>query len=163
MLRFLMVFTFLGIAFAPDGTFAQEDRLTHNSYHNVQWGVEEREVWRVIEEWNNAFARNDVETYFGFIDDEITVLTPGNPYRVEGKPDDREEFEFGLLKGYSSVALFQEMQPLVVAMGDTAFATYFNRGYYGPDGGGAMIYLKETNVLIKRADGWKIIHVHVSK
>ena len=162
MLRILMVFVFLGGVSSLDAAFAQQDALVNNPYHNVQWGDEEREVWRVIEEWNAAFSRNDVNTYFGFVDDEITVLVPGNPYRVEGIFDDREEFEFGVAKGYSRVSLFHEMQPLVVVKGDMAFVSYFNSGYYGPEGGGKMIYLKETDVLVKRDDGWKIIHIHVS-
>ncbi|HEY7460648.1 MAG TPA: hypothetical protein VIC59_02075, partial [Gemmatimonadota bacterium] len=49
----------------------------------------EAEVLEVIEAFNAAFARNDPATYFSFIDDDITVLTPSNPYRVEGLRDDR--------------------------------------------------------------------------
>lgn len=140
---------------------AQDAFETHPAFQ-AGWTDEQREVWRVIEDWNNAFEANDPERYFEFIDPEITVLTPPNPYRIEGLPIDRREYVFGINRGYSRVALFQELQPHVVVHGDMAFATYFNRGWYGPDEAGAMAYLKETNVLIRRDDEWKILHIHVS-
>jgi hypothetical protein len=66
----------------------------------------EKEVLQVIEDFNGAFARNDVEKYFSYIDPEVTVITPSNPYRVEGIHDDREEFENSL---HTGVSYFQEM------------------------------------------------------
>jgi len=95
-----------------------------------------------------------------FIDEDITVLTPANPYRVEGIPDDREEFEWGIRTGKSRVGYFQEMQPRVQIYGDVAVVTYFSRGSYGPEE--TVAYLKETDVLVRRGDGWRIVHIHVS-
>jgi ketosteroid isomerase-like protein len=120
------------------------------------------EVWAVVTAFNRAFAANDPERYFSFVDDAITVLTPGNPYRVEGLPADREEFEFGLRAGYSRVGYFQEMQPHVAVFGNVALATYFSRGHYGPEGASRALYLKETDVLVRRPAGWRIVHIHVS-
>jgi ketosteroid isomerase-like protein len=120
----------------------------------------EREVLEVIEAFNRAFAANDPDTYFTFIDEDITVLTPANPYRVEGIPDDREEFEWGIRTGKSRVGYFQEMQPRVQIYGDVAVVTYFSRGSYGPEE--TLAYLKETDVLVRRGDGWRIVHIHVS-
>lgn len=143
---------------------ADVDGLTHNPHHMADWTEAQREVWQAIEIWNRAFAENNVEAYFQYISDDITVLTPSNPYRVEGKPDDREEFEFGIRLAYNKVGIFQEMMPLVRVYGDTAFATYFSRGYYGEAStGGTMAYLKETDVLRRINGKWKIVHVHVSK
>jgi ketosteroid isomerase-like protein len=122
----------------------------------------EAEVLEVIEAFNTAFARNDPATYFSFIDDDITVLTPSNPYRVEGLRDDREEFEYGLANGRGRVGYFQELQPHVQRYGDVAVVTYFSRGSYGPGGAEQVLYLKETDVLVKRPTGWKIVHIHVS-
>ncbi len=122
----------------------------------------EAEVWRVIKEFNRAFAGNDPEAYFQFIDEHITVLTPSNPYRVEGIADDREEFEYGLRVGATRVGYFQELQPNVQVVGDVAVATYFSRGNYGPEGSARTAYLKETDVLVKRNGVWKIAHIHVS-
>ena len=144
-----------------NGVEAQQEFETDPAFQNG-WSEEQLEVWRVIEKWNNAFETNDSESYFEFIDPEITVLTPPNPYRIEGLPLDRREYEFGIVRGYSKVSLFQELQPHIVVHGDMAYATYFNRGWYGPDDAGKMAYLKETNVLIRRDGHWKIIHIHVS-
>lgn len=122
----------------------------------------EREVWQVIEAFNRAFATGDVERYFSFVDDTITVLTPSSPYRVEGIGDDREEFEWGLRAGNGKVGYFQELQPLVRVSGEMAFATYYSRGSYGSEGAEKTLYLKETDVLMRRAGAWKITHIHVS-
>lgn len=125
------------------------------------WSAAQREVWRTVEDWNDAFEANDVPRYFSFIDRDITVLTPANPFRVDGVDADRREFEHGLSKGYGRVSLFQEFQPRVVVAGDMAFATYYNRGWYGAEGS-KMIYLSETDILVRRGSAWKIAHIHVS-
>ncbi|HEY7124867.1 MAG TPA: nuclear transport factor 2 family protein [Ktedonobacterales bacterium] len=122
----------------------------------------EQEVWQVVEAFNRAFASNDAERYFTFIADEITVLTPSNPYRIEGIADDREEFEWGLRAGTGKVAYFQELQPQVRVYGQVAVVTYYSRGAYGGETSGKVLYLKETDVLVKQKQGWKIVHIHVS-
>jgi ketosteroid isomerase-like protein len=137
---------------------AEEDMDTVNELQDPT----QREVWKTVEEFNQAFAANDPERYFALIDAEITVLVPGSPYRVDGVLDDREEFEFGLREGYSRVGYFQELQPKVQVFGDTAVATYYSRGSYGPEGKARTLYLKETDVLVKRAGRWKLAHIHVS-
>ena len=120
----------------------------------------ESEVWEVIKQFNRAFASNDPDSYFKFIDEQITVITPSNPYRVEGLEADRAEFEYGLQTGKTRVGYFQEMQPKVQVYGDVAVVTYFSRGTYGPETKTA--YLKETDVLVKRDGRWQIVHIHVS-
>ena len=133
-----------------------------SDYSQASWGEDQRAVWQVIVRWNRAFAENDVERYFEFIDQNITVLTPGNPYRVEGIIDDRNEFEFGLSTGRSEVGFFQMMQPLIRVFGDMAIVTYFSRGYYGSDNGN-ILYFKETDVLNLQDGNWKIVHIHLSE
>ncbi|MFB3081903.1 MAG: nuclear transport factor 2 family protein [Gammaproteobacteria bacterium] len=133
-----------------------------SDYSQASWGEDQRTVWQVIVRWNRAFAENDVERYFEFIDQNITVLTPGNPYRVEGIIDDRNEFEFGLSTGRSEVGFFQMMQPLIRVFGDMAIVTYFSRGYYGSDNGN-ILYFKETDVLALQDGNWKIVHIHLSE
>jgi ketosteroid isomerase-like protein len=122
----------------------------------------ELEVWQTVQEFNRAFAANDPDRYFEYIDPEIVVLTPGNPYRIEGLEHDRQEFEFGLREGYSRVGYFQELQPKIQCFGEVAVVTYYSRGYYGPEGKARTAYLKETDVLVRRETGWKIVHIHVS-
>jgi ketosteroid isomerase-like protein len=142
---------------------AEPPPALHNTLQARALSTEEAAVWKVVEEWNAAFAANDVDRYFSFLDPEVVVLTASNPYRVEGRPDDRAEFTFGLDRGYSRVGYFEEVAPLVRIIGDVAIVTYFNRGYYGPPDGGQMTYLKETDVLARRGGEWRIVHIHVSR
>ena len=121
---------------------------------------EQAEVWQTITAFNQAFAANDVDTYFSYIDEDLVVIIPSAPYRIEGKAADREEFEYSLSQGKTRIGYFQELQPLVRVFGDTAYVTYHSRGSYGPEG--RVIYLKETDILVKRVGGWKIVHIHVS-
>lgn len=118
------------------------------------------EVWEVVRAFNRAFLQNDADAYFRLVDPEITVMTPSNPYRVDGIEADRSEFEAGLRSGATRVHFFQEMQPMVQIHGDTAVVTYFSRGSYGPTERTA--YFKETDVLVRRDGGWRVVHVHVS-
>jgi ketosteroid isomerase-like protein len=122
----------------------------------------ENDVLHVIEAFNRAFAENDAERYFSHVDRDITVITPSNPYRVDGIDADRAEFEAGLRSGATRVHFFQELQPKVQLLGDAAVVTYYSRGSYGPPGAAKTAYLKETDVLARRDGRWKVVHVHVS-
>jgi hypothetical protein len=64
--------------------------------------------------------------------------------------------------GATRIGYFQEMQPHVQVYGDTAIVTYFSRGSYGVAERAKTVYLNETDVLTRRSDGWKIVHIHVS-
>jgi ketosteroid isomerase-like protein len=89
------------------------------------------EVLNTIKAWNDAFAKNDPSTYFQFIHEDITLFLPSCPFRIDGKQDDREEFEYSLKKGWTRVGYFQELQPKIEVTGNTAIVTYHNRGTYG--------------------------------
>lgn len=123
----------------------------------------EKEVLATVKAWNDSFTSNDNETYFTYIHDDLTLFIPSSPYRIDGKQDDKDEFDWSLSKSRTKVHFFQEMQPKIQIFGNTAIVTYHNRGAYGPDGSEQIYYLKETNVLIKENEKWKIIHIHTSK
>jgi ketosteroid isomerase-like protein len=123
----------------------------------------EREVLEVVKAWNDSFSNNDPATYFTYIHDDLTLFIPSSPYRIDGKQDDKDEFEWSLSKSRTKVHFFQELQPIVQVYDNTAVVTYYNRGAYGPDGNEQIYYFKETNVLVKENDKWKIVHIHVSK
>ena len=123
---------------------------------------EQQEVLQTVREWNNSFSANDPETYFRFIHDNVTLFLPASPYRIEGKQDDREEFEYSLKKGWTRVGYFQELQPNVQVIGNTAIVTYHNRGTYGMGESEKTVNLKETDILVKEDGKWKVIHIHVS-
>ncbi len=124
----------------------------------------EKEVFDVIKAFNKAFAANDVAIYFSFIHENITLFIPSSPYRIEGKIDDKEEFVWSLERERTKVGFFQELQPKVQILNKfTALVTYHNRGAYGAEENENILYFKESNLLIKENEQWKIIHIHVSK
>ncbi len=138
-----------------------QETVVSESDSQSNWSAEQRNVWAVVVDWNKAFARNDGDAFFAHVHDDITVISPSNPYRVEGIRDDREGYDFELASGGSRVNFFQVMQPLVRVYGEMAVVTYFSRGYYGPDGG-VIGYFKETDVLENEDGQWKITHIHLS-
>jgi len=121
---------------------------------------ERQEVLRTITEWNDHFANNRTEEYFGFLSDDVTLFIGSSPYRIDGIKRDREEFEYSLGKGWTTVGYFQMLQIDIRVYGETAVATYHTRGNYGVDP--KVVYVKETNVLVKENGAWKIVHIHVS-
>jgi ketosteroid isomerase-like protein len=163
--RLLVASALIGSLLLPASMNAKEDQNTvsSESMKTARMTAEEREVWSVVEAFNRAFAGNDPERYFTFIDEDIVVIIPSSPYRIEGIRDDREEFEYSLRAGATRVGYFQELQPLVQVFGDTAVVTYYSRGAYGPEGSATTAYLKETDVLVKKNGKWKIVHIHVSR
>jgi ketosteroid isomerase-like protein len=122
----------------------------------------EQAVWDVILAFNDAFEKNDVERYFSYMDENLVVITPSNPYRIVGIPLDREGFEYYLKLGAGRVNFFQNLEPHFFINGDTAVVSYYTRGSYGVDAGIKTAYYKETDVLVKRGESWKIVHIHVS-
>jgi ketosteroid isomerase-like protein len=122
----------------------------------------EKSVWNTILAFNDAFAKNDAERYFGYMDEALVVITPSNPYRIEGIPLDREGFEYYIKLGTGRVNYFQSLEPHIFINGDTAVVSYYSRGSYGTEPQVKTAYYKETDVLVKRGDSWKIVHIHVS-
>lgn len=122
-----------------------------------------KEILETIATWNHCFRGNEAENYFSYIHDDLTLFTPSNPYRIDGKQDDREEFEWSLRNSRSKVQFFQQLQTHVQLYDNTAVVTYYTRGVYGSELNPPMLYLKETDVLVKEDGKWKIVHIHVSK
>jgi len=164
-MRWWIVTLALGAIAAGAGQAAArgETQMPTTAAEQARMSPAEAEVWEVIEAFNKAFADNNPDLYFTFIDEEIVVIIPSSPYRIEGLADDREEFEFSLRKGSTRVGYFQELQPLVRVYGDTAVVTYYSRGSYGPPEDAKTAFLKETDVLVKKSGTWKIVHIHVSR
>ena len=122
------------------------------------------EVLKTVKQWNTAFRQNDPATYFSYVDEKLSLFIPSSPYRIDGKSDDREEFEWSLKQGKTKVNFFQELQAKVEMLNETtALVTYHTRGVYGQEKETSMVYLKETNIWIKENGQWKIIHIHVSR
>lgn len=124
---------------------------------------EKQQVWRAVRAWNTAFERNDADGFFHYMHDDVSLFVPSCPYRIEGREPDRKGYDNGLATGRSRVVFFQEMQPLITVIGNVALVTYHTRGCYGPPGAERTVDMKETNVLVKENDAWKVLHVHLSE
>jgi len=144
---------FLIMMVISDTIYSQQQKLNNT----------ETEVLNVIIAFNKAFANNNVEEYFKFIHADLTLFIASSPYRIDGKNVDKEEFVWSLKKERTKVSFFQELQIKVQILSpNSALVTYHNRGAYGSEGNEQILYLKESNVLVKEEDKWKIIHIHVS-
>jgi ketosteroid isomerase-like protein len=118
-------------------------------------------VWDAVVAFNDAFVANDAEAFFAFIDEDVVVITPNNPYRIEGMQPDRAGFEYYLRLGTARVNFFQALQPHIRIVGDVAIVTYYSRGSYG-ESQPKTAYHRETDILLWRDEQWKIAHIHVS-
>jgi hypothetical protein len=136
--------------------------LGMNTFADANGSAREAEAWHFVEEFNAAFATNNPDAYFKCVDENITVITPANPYRVEGIRNDREEFEYSLRQNVSRANLWQAMQPKVQVYGDTAVVSFFVRGSLGPTEQPKIIYWKVTDIIVKRGETWKVVHIRVS-
>ena len=136
--------------------------ISINSQNNKLSNME-NDVLDVVKAFNKAFAKNEVEEYFKFIHEDLTLFIASSPYRIDGKSVDKEEFIWSLSKERTKVSFFQELQLKVQMLStNSALVTYHNRGAYGPEDNEKILYLKESNVLINEDGKWKIIHIHVS-
>jgi ketosteroid isomerase-like protein len=104
------------------------DNTVNRKAKNKHMTTTEKEILAIVKAWNDSFTRNDNETYFTYIHDDLTLFIPSSPYRIDGKQDDKDEFDWSLSTSRTKVHFFQEMQPKIQIYGDTAVVTYHNRG-----------------------------------
>lgn len=122
---------------------------------------DERQVLNLVDRFNDAMVAGDMEKYFSFCDDDFSIFIPGSPYRIDGIAYDREELVLSLKA--KRFFFFEELQPLVQLHGTTAIVSYHARTAIGStEQDASTLYLKETDVLVKKPEGWKIVHIHVS-
>lgn len=121
---------------------------------------EEKVILDTIDNFNKALVENDLEKYFSFIDEDFTTFVSSSPYRIDGVFDDKEELES--MYRTKQFTLFEEMQPLVQLFGECAVVTYHVRAIVESKDGGNTLFMKETDVLVKKSGNWKVVHVHIS-
>lgn len=121
---------------------------------------EEKVILETIDNFNKALVENNLEKYFSFIDVDFTTFVSSSPYRIDGVFDDKEELEN--MYRTKRFTLFEEMQPLVQLFGDCAVVTYHVRAIVESKECSNTLFMKETDVLIKKSGTWKVVHVHIS-
>lgn len=125
-----------------------------------RFNEEEKIILRTIDDFNKSLVENDLNKYFSFIDDDFTTFVSSSPYRIDGIYDDREELE-NMYKT-RRFTLFEEMQPAVQLFGDCAVVTYHIRAVIESKDSSNTLFVKETDVLIKKSGNWEIVHIHIS-
>ena len=136
---------------AAHGVAAQDDRAA----------AAEREVRRIIADYNAAYGRNDLDAYFSYFAPDVTQwFTSG---RVD-LPSYRESWTKSVKEGnVMEKAEVMDLQVQVGPAADAAVATYILRTTSkNPKGEVRTSDNHETDVLFKRGGQWKIVHVHYS-
>lgn len=119
----------------------------------------EAEVRKVIADYNAAYEKNDLDTYFKAFAPDLTQWFPSG--RV-----DRETYRADWTKTIQSGAKNEkvEVRDLRVQMspsGDAAIATYLLRvTFRSAKGTVSTDDNQETDVLFKRNGAWTIVHVN---
>jgi ketosteroid isomerase-like protein len=114
--------------------------------------------------WCSLFVGDtpDVARAIECFDEEATILVPGLSYRI-GRDEDAEEINFShLVDGRGHIHFWQVIEPRVQIIGDAAVVSYYARYNIGRAGESATRQAKETLVLTRQADDWKIVHLHNS-
>jgi hypothetical protein len=103
-----------------------------------------------------------IERAMQHFSDDASILIPSVPYRLR-RADDEQEITFShLVDGRGHVHFWQVLEPEAIIHGDTAVVSYYARYNVGRTGESTMKYAKESLVLVRSGDGWRIIHMHNS-
>lgn len=121
----------------------------------------EKEVRKVIADYNAAYGRNDLDTYFSYFAPDLTQWFPSG--RVDLKSY-RESWTKSVKEGnVLDKAEVLDLQVQINPAADAGVATYILRvTSRNPKGEVQTSDNHETDVLFKRGGAWKIVHVNYS-
>ena len=112
-------------------------------------------------DFNAAYAKNDLPTYFSYYADDFRGLFPDGPTTLDAY---RKEWTASVKAGNVLVAFtYTDMQVQVSPSEDAAVATYratANMHYVGKAPVDEKYF--ETDVWFKRGGVWKVVEVHYS-
>lgn len=126
---------------------------------STQSQTTEDEIRRLEVEFNGAYERNQLDKYFSYYADDVTLWFPSGRETLEGYKKDW----YGLIQGGGGVEknALSDMKVQVGPSGDTAIATYaLDVVTRGTDGKRTKERALETDVWFKRGGKWKLAHVH---
>ena len=114
------------------------------------------EIRGLVQRFNDAYAVNDLDTYFSFYAPDATlVFDQARTTVAQYKEEWHALIDAG--GGLESIVM-SDMQVRVLDDGQVAVATYLaDNATRSPDGDVSVERLWETDVWEKRADGWKIV------
>lgn len=120
------------------------------------------DLYAAIKAFDDAYANNDVETYFGFYADDATVYFYGARQDMAAY---HEEWTAMMAAGGGVEKNdMSDLQVQVLPCGDVAIATSFiDNRTRAPDGSISTAKAFETDVWQKIDGKWKIISLHYSE
>jgi ketosteroid isomerase-like protein len=122
----------------------------------------ETQVRQLEKAVNDAYAANDLPTYFSFYADDLRALFAEGPTTLPAYRADWTSF----VKSGGAIESFKDsdMRIQVSPSGDAAVASYLAKVTTRTPGKGvtASSY-SETDVWFKRAGQWKIVEIHYSE
>jgi ketosteroid isomerase-like protein len=119
------------------------------------------DIGRLENEFNAAYAANDLDRYFGFYAEDAILWFPEGRTDVPAYKKEWTEY----IKGGAALeqAKLSDLHIRVSALGDTAIASYLlHVRTRAADKSVTDEDFQETDVWFKTAAGWKITHVHYS-
>ena len=119
------------------------------------------DIGRLENEFNAAYAANDLDRYFGFYAEDAILWFPEGRTNVPAYKKEWTEY----IKGGAALeqAKLSDVHIRVSALGDTAIASYLLRvRTRAADKSVTDEDFQETDVWFKTPVGWKITHVHYS-
>lgn len=114
--------------------------------------------------FNEAFAANDLETYFSYYAEDATLLTPAGSLQTISQWYD--EWTEVVKSGTRVVKMASSYEPdsiRISAEGNSAVVLSFNDSsvtFSKPDGTESTINWPESTVWWRVEDQWKIVHLH---
>jgi ketosteroid isomerase-like protein len=119
------------------------------------------DIRRLENEFNAAYAANDLDKYFGFYADDAILWFPEGRTDVPAYRKEWTEY----IKGGAALdeAKLSDLHIRLSPLGDTAIASYLlHVRTRAADKSVTDEDFQETDVWFKTAAGWKITHVHYS-
>jgi ketosteroid isomerase-like protein len=140
-------------------SYALAGQLLLASASAGQQDATENEVRDLVVAFNDAYARNDLETYFDYYDENATQWWESGRVSVA----DYKKQWYALIEGGGGVEKneLSDIRVQVGPSGDTAVATYrVDVVTRATDGTRSNESAWETDVWFRRGGRWKVVHLH---
>jgi ketosteroid isomerase-like protein len=114
--------------------------------------------------WCNLFVgdRPDIARAMSLFTDDAVIVAPGAPYRLSREAD-QEEIHFAhVVDGRGRIHFWQVLEPRAIVSDRTAVVVYYARYNIGRQGESTTRCARETLVLSREGEHWKIMHLHTS-
>ena len=121
----------------------------------------EQEVRAFEQEYNAAYAANDLPKYFSYLAPDFMQWLPSG--RTDKASYEKSWTRFITGGGKVTSVDLTEMQIKVGPTGDTAVASYLLRVKTHSASGDSDDTYQETDVLFKRGGAWKVVYLHYSE